>query len=533
MLRKVYFSKRRSFVITRRAFGYSVVASLWLLLLLLSYGFFQNLRSTKAENPQMLSTIFLDTTVPTFTIATAGASGDLSYSVADISGATVARGQLAVTSGQTGITLPRLPDDYYVLHIIDQAAGSSHSQAIPFAVISPFTPQANSSFGVGVHFIGGDTAGLPQLIATMGAGMVRGDATWANIERSPGSYGFNSFDPSMQALQQSGVAPLLILDYNNRFYDKGQTPFDNAGLSAFANYAKMLVAHYSNQLKVVEVYNEYNGIFSTGPCARQPACYARLLRYTYQAIKSVRPDVMVVGGAAFYADLHWFDQLFQSGGLPYMDVVSDHPYTLLGFVSPELQGLEEQMIQLQVLVKRYNHGQTKPIWITEIGWSSSFLRVSELNQADYLVRSAVLSMAAGVQKIFWYDFVNDGTDPSQMEQNFGLLRKPDAAGRYTPKPAYVAYAVLIRQLASRSFIGREAVFPGIFDMLYSHNLRVVWSTPIGQSVELSTNNPVTAISMTGRTQTLQPSGGRIILPLSPDPVYLLGNISHVTWHNPL
>jgi hypothetical protein len=533
MLRKVYLSKRRSFVSTRHAFRYSVAVSLWLLLLLFSYGLFQNLRSTKAENPQILSTIFLDTTVPTFTIATARASGNLSYRVADFSGATVARGQLAVTGGQTSITLSRLPDDYYLLHITDQVAGASNSQVIPFAVISPFTPRANSSFGAGVHFIGGDTHGLPQLIATMGAGMVRGDATWAKIERSPGSYSFNSFDPSMQALQQSGLDPLLILDYNNHFYDKGQTPFDDAGLSAFANYAKALVAHYSNQLKAVEVYNEYNGIFSTGPCARRPACYARMLRYTYQAIKSVRPDVTVVGGAAFYADLHWFDQLFQNGGLPYMDVVSDHPYNLPGFISPELQGLEEQMVDLQDLVKRYNHGQTKPIWITEIGWSSSFLQVSEFKQADYLVRSAVLSMVAGVQKIFWYDMVNDGTDPSQMDQNFGLIRKPDAAGRYTPKPAYVAYAVLIRQLASRSFIGREAVFPGIFDMLYSHNLRVLWSTPLGQSVELSTNDPVTAISMTGGTQTLQPSGGRIILPLSSDPVYVLGNISHVIWHNPL
>src|SRR6266568_4111626 len=100
MLRKVYFSKRRSFVSTRHAFRYSIAASLWLLLLLCSYGFFQNLRSTKAENPQMLSTIFLDTTVPAFTIATAGASGDISYTVADFSGATVVRGQLAVTGGQ-------------------------------------------------------------------------------------------------------------------------------------------------------------------------------------------------------------------------------------------------------------------------------------------------------------------------------------------------------------------------------------------------------------------------------------------------
>jgi hypothetical protein len=145
----------------------------------------------------------------------------------------------------------------------------------------------------------------------------------------------------------------------------------------------------------------------------------------------------------------------------------------------------------------------------------------------------ILGLAAGVQKIFWYDFLNDGTDTSQVEQNFGLLRKPDAAGRYSPKPAYVTYAVLIRELAHRSFIGQEAVAPGIYDMLYSNNLRIFWSTPFEQSVTISTIGPVTATSMTGRTQTLVPSGGHITLNLSADPVYIQGNISSVTWHYPL
>jgi len=128
---------------------------------------------------------------------------------------------------------------------------------------------------------------------------------------------------------------------------------------------------------------------------------------------------------------------------------------------------------------------------------------------------------------------NDGADSSQAEQNFGLLRAPDGEGRYTPKPAYVAYAVFIRELADRSFISREAVAPGIYDMLYSGNLRIFWSTPFRQSVALSTNSPVTAISMTGSAQTLVPSGGRIILNLSANPIYILGNISSTTWNNPL
>lgn len=533
MLTVMLFHKRKSAVSTKRTPGYLAASSLCLLLVVLCSQLFQNLLAARADYPSVPNTVFLDTASPTFTISTAGARRIISYRVTDFSGATVLQGQSVATGGQAYLVLPRLADDYYVLQVADRTTATSSAQSIPFAVVSPFTRAAHSPFGIGVHFIGSGNSSLVPLITTMGAGMIRDDATWSAIERSPGSYNFSNFDSSLQVLQQNSVDPLLILDYNNSLYDKGQTPYDAAGFTAFANYAKALVTHYGQQVKAVEVYNEYNSVFSTGPCARKPACYARLLAYTYRAVKSVRPDVTVVGGAALYADLNWFNGLFASDGLASMDVVSDHPYTTLNIVSPELQGLEGEMVSLQNLIKRYNQGRTKPIWITEIGWPTSFLHVSEHSQADYLVRSEVLSQAAGVQKFFWYDLLNDGNDPSKVVQNFGLLRRPDVAGRYTPKPAYAAYAVLIRQLTGHSFVRRESVMPGIFDMLFTGNLRVLWSTPLRQSVTLSTSSPVTAISMTGRTQTLVPDSGRIILNISADPVYIEGTISNVSWHTPL
>lgn len=514
---------------TKRSFRYFVIASLLLLLIPLGYEVSQNLLAARAAYPPVQTTIFLDTSAPAFTLPTGGASGNITYTVTNFSGATVMQAHAAVTGQQTGLTLPRLPDDYYVLQVTSQVSGSPETQTIPFAVVSPFTSPANSPFGVGVHFTNGYNPGLAQPIAVMGASAVRDDATWAMIERTQGNYTFNNFDSYMPVLQQNTLDPLLALDYNNRFYDNNQTPYNSAGFTAFANYAKALVLHYGPQLKAVEVYNEYNGTFSTGPCARQAACYAQLLRYTYQAVKSVRPDVTVVGGAALYADLPWFEDLFEAGGLSYMDAVSVHPYAPFYFFSPEAQGLEGQMQSLQTLIKSYNHGQTKPIWITEIGWPSSFMDMNESKQANYLIRGMVLSLAAGVQKIFWYDFLNDDNTSSQMEQSFGLLRQPDAAGYYTPKPAYVAYAVLARELASRTFQGSESVAPGIYDMRFSGNLRVLWSTPFGQNVAISTNSPIAEISMTGRTQTLVPSGGRIVLNLSTAPVYIEGNVSGVSW----
>jgi hypothetical protein len=224
--------------------------------------------------------------------------------------------------------------------------------------------------------------------------------------------------------------------------------------------------------------------------------------------------------------------VFANGGLAYMDAVSDHPYTAFYIASPEVQGLQSEMQNLQKLIKQYNHGRSKPIWATELGWTTSFLHVSEQTQANYVVRGTVLSLAAGVQKIFWYDLLNDGSDSKATQQNFGLLNQVDAQGLYTPKLAYTAYAVLARELAGRTFLNRESIAPGSFSMHFSGDLRVLWSTPVPQSVTLTTTHSLTTISLTGHTQRLQPVNGKVVLHLSAEPLYVLGSISHIAWHFP-
>ncbi|HEY7417672.1 MAG TPA: hypothetical protein VH593_20990 [Ktedonobacteraceae bacterium] len=480
--------------------------------------------STHADFTTVPNTVFLDTTPATFTITTAGAFGTISYTVVDLSNTTITTGQTMAIGGLVRLALPVEPDGYYTLNVVDHTTQSATTQTIPFAVVSPFVQQADSPFGVGTHFAAeaSNTSTITPLIATLGAGNVRNDIAWSTVEQTQGQYTFGTYDPYMQTLQQQNISPFLILDYNNNFYDQGQTPFDAAGFTAFANYAKAVVTHYGPQLKTVEVYNEYNGFFSSGPCARNAACYVQLLRYTYQAIKSVRPDVTVVGGAVFYADFLWFTQVFQDGGLQYMDVISDHPYSALNVLSPEVEGLGSLMTSLENLIKSYNNGIAKPVWISELGWPTSIVRVDERTQADYLVRGAVLSLAAGVQKFFWYDFLNDGTSALNDEHNFGLLHAPDASGLYTPKPSYVAYAVLIRELTNQTFVSSASIGDGLYDMLFTNQIHVLWSTQGNHTITVNTTDPVTVTTMTGKTQTYVPSQGEVTLELSGDPIYLQG-----------
>lgn len=82
--------------------------------------------------------------------------------------------------------------------------------------------------------------------------------------------------------------------------------------------------------------------------------------------------------------------------------------------------------------------------------------VSEATQADYLVRRFLLDAIAGVAGSVWYDWHDDGSDPTSNEANFGTTRAPygNASSPYAPKPSYTAAAALAAWRAGYAFAGR-------------------------------------------------------------------------------
>ncbi|GAA2018488.1 hypothetical protein GCM10009839_13390 [Catenulispora yoronensis] len=345
-------------------------------------------------------------------------------------------------------------------------------------------------------------------------------------------YDFSTYKPFMDQLRDDKINPLVILDYQNPLYDGGATPYSDAAYAAWVNYVKAVLNYFGSRISYVEVWNEPNGGWFDdhgGACVdvvgghatrQKPTCYAHLLQVTYQAVKSIRPDVGVVGGVLYQVDTNYLEQVFQAGGMPYMDIISDHPYG----ATPEDGTADTQQIGMENLIKQYNNGNPKPIWATEVGWESSV--VGYQNQADYLVRSAVLSLAAGVQKYFWYDFMNDHDEYGGIHTH-GLFDEENSAGQYPPKPSATAYKVLTQQVGTKSFVRSEIVGSGIYDKLFSNDLRVVWSTAGNQQIYVQTANQLTVTSMTGATQTVTPVNGVATLTASADPIYIQGAASRV------
>ncbi|GCE22647.1 glycosyl hydrolase [Dictyobacter kobayashii] len=392
---------------------------------------------------------------------------------------------------------------------------SGLAHATPQVDPAPVTP-----FGIQLHFEY-NNPNLASWLPGMGIKQVRADIRWEIVEQSKGQYNFSIYDPWLASAQKNALTLLITLDYTNPLYDHGQTPYDVEGYQAFANYACAVLKHYGKQITALEVYNEYNSKFSVGPCQRSALCYSKLLQYTYQAVKAMRPDVIVVGGAVSELSLDWFEQLFKAGGLKYADVISDHPYTNAQTAPPESGPLDQQMVSLQQLIQRYNIGWSKPIWISELGWPTCITHVDEHTQADYLVRSAILALAGGVQKFFWYELLDDGID-ANPENHFGVLRFPDVNGHYAPKPAYTAFAVLVQEINGRSFIKSEKLAANLYSELFSNNLRVLWSPTGPRTITITTSTPLTIITIDGSSHTYTPTQNHIVLTLNADPIYLQG-----------
>ena len=452
-------------------------------------------------------------------------NGDIggTWQARDFGGETVAQGVLPAQSQSLLVRL-KAPG-YYTLHVSVQ--GKTADTA--FAILTPFdvSKVTDSSFGVMTHFAQGWDPDMTPLIARAGATQTRDEVYWNSIERTPGVYTFPAADDAYMArLRAAGIAACVPLDFENPLYDGGQTPYTQNGWDGYARYGQAVLRHYGTQVPAVEVWNEYNGSFCKGPATQdRAATYVRMLRAADTRLKQTTPGVFVLGGGTAGVPLPYWKKLLRAGGLRWMDGVSIHPYR---YDSPP-EGIEDDVARLSTLIQQYDGGRPKPIWVTEYGWflkpraAPGDLVVTEADQAKFLVRGDALLLSAGVQKSFWYLFRDDRNDAAAM----GLVRDgSDPWGRYAPKPAYVAYAVMARQLSGAHFVRREPTWRGVYVLRFRRGpseTRVMWSlTPT--ELPVKARGPLMVVDMMGGGRRLIPQGGTAALDLGDAPLYVTGPV---------
>lgn len=443
----------------------------------------------------------------------------LLWRVRDFFGTEVASGS-GTLSGNAAILEPGVVGPgYFTLDVTAERGGQPAGEAhTTLAIVpAPKPPSGESPFGVMTHFAKGWPTDIISLMERAGIRRVRDEQPWQQVEKDRGEYAFPPrLTDYMSALAAHRIDPLIVLAFANRLYDAGKTPYSDEGRAGYAAYARAVAQKYGSAARAYEVWNEYNGSFCEGPCrANRPAFYAAMLQEAYKTLKAADPSLTVVGGAGVPIPLDFFQGMFEKGALAAMDAIAIHPYR----AQPE--GVEEKIEALRALMSRY--GTPKPIWATEFS-DISDMRKNPENAAGYLVRMSTLLLSEKVERIYWY-LLRDYRE----FKGLGLVHDENAPlGRYTPAPAYVAYAMVIHELDGLSFVRREPSDPRTRIYLFAghdNEIRVAWSAEAGATYDVAGNAPVRYVTMMGGEKSAAPRQGRVSIALDANPIYVIGKAS--------
>ena len=383
--------------------------------------------------------------------------------------------------------------------------------------------------GINIHFTKPNQNDI-DMIASAGFGFVRMDFPWSDIERQKGIYDFSQQENLIKILANRGIRALAILAYGNQLYDNSTPPFHlgpqtDEVRQAFARFAASAAERFNKFDVVWEIWNEPNNsdFWKPKPNADE---YVKLAKGTIEAIRKANSCATIVAPAVItsfpnrnFDAWTFLERCFELDLLEQkIDAISVHLYR-----NQPPEEVVNDYNRLSDLFSRYKRkdGKILPIISSEWGYPVT-AGVSKEFQAALLVREFLINIIKGVPLSIWYDWQDDGKDPNNLDDNFGIL-----TWDHQPKPTYFATQTLIKQLSGFHFKNRLSI-PQLttqdFALLFMHeNVKkiVLWTTGVPHTIQLKIDQTYTTIiSVTGEKQSVTPTNGTLKMKLTGSPQYL-------------
>lgn len=280
------------------------------------------------------------------------------------------------------------------------------------------------------------------------------------------------YDQIVELTQQYGLRMMVRLsnppEWSRSDPDAGAfAPPDD--FQDFVNYAVAVAERYQGQITHYQIWNEPNIFPEWGNNPIDPAGYADLLCRTYDALKQVDSEIVVISGAIAptisldgqlgLSDLIFLQELYDNGAGECFDVLSAQGYGL--FSGPTDRRLRATSVNVarhtyyrDIMVK--NGDAHKPIWLSEAAWNatldaelppeaidaySNFGNVTQAQAADYMpiLYDRAQQEWSWVGNVMYWFFTRK--DPFEADQSFYYFRmvEPDyqpETPRFTPLPVY-------------------------------------------------------------------------------------------------
>ncbi|WP_053083179.1 Calx-beta domain-containing protein [Mycolicibacterium chlorophenolicum] len=368
-----------------------------------------------------------------------------------------ATGSLVFTPGQTSATIPVTilgdtayePDEAFRVQLTS-AVGAlivrTAGQLLGQTDVILTNDDAVSGIGMTLHLRGADAAAVKKefdLMSDMGVTWVRIDIDWSAVQPKRRSLNWAPTDLLVNEAVAHQMSVLVTIAYTPEWARStasrllpDPTHARPTNLSDLANFASLAARRYAPLgLHCWEVWNEPNTakFWPTRPDADE---YGQLFRAVATAIRGVDSRAtLLIGGlspqydgsAAEVPPAVYLEQLYANGTAQLADGIAAHPYSYPNLPMDPAQRQVGGFVDLPALqTVMTNHGDgAKKIWITEFGapTGTSVNAVSEQDQATILLQAQQqVAQWNWAGPLMYYELVDGGTDPTDGEQNFGVLR---------------------------------------------------------------------------------------------------------------
>ncbi len=279
---------------------------------------------------------------------------------------------------------------------------------------------ADPGFGTGIQLTKGyGTADkVAESCNTLGSSYIRDDIFGGNVEWTGSEYIVSeSAISEWKIMREHGVQVVGSLTATHPYNAWNKPPINDAEYAQHAIFCEQVARQLRGVVDTFNVWNEYNhnsfNVLQTGA-----EDYAKLLKVSYTAIKKGNPDATVIGPSIAGVDHGFIETLCKEGGLDYMDGLSVHPYQWTGWFDPQI--LINDAKKIQETMRKY--GEEKPLWTTEIGYSSDIVEYYTLEE-QYRMNT----LSRGVNKSFdLYDTyiqycLADWENRTETEHNWGFI----------------------------------------------------------------------------------------------------------------
>lgn len=299
-------------------------------------------------------------------------------------------------------------------------------------------------------------------IADMGVTWVRIDVSWADVQPTNDSaYDWSSLDRVITTAKNYHLQVLGTIAYTpawaaiNTCVDKTSQKCAPSSDSQFATFAATAAKRYEATGVVNwEIWNEPNleGFWQPAPDA---TAYTQLLQASYNAIKGVAPNDLVLSGSvgplddspASIRQLTFVSRMYASGAKPYFNALGYHPYSYPAppdyTISWNSWSMMAALPSSARSIMLANGDDAKQIWVTEYGAPTNgpgaqanlanYAIISSSDHTSEALQATMLAQATTdyltdnwMAAFFWYSYKDLGSSPSTNENFFGLVRSSGA-----------------------------------------------------------------------------------------------------------